>query len=46
MNIRELKEATTAVVGMPLAFIAAAVATVALALNWIGVSAIERFVRR
>jgi hypothetical protein len=47
MNIRQpVKEAATIVVGVPLAFIAAAIAAIGLALNWAGVSAAERLYRR
>ena len=46
MNIREpLKEATTIVVAIPLAFVSVAVATIALLVNWLGARLIERLVR-
>jgi hypothetical protein len=46
MNIREpLKEVTTIVVGLPLAFVSAGVATIALVVNWLGAGLVERLVR-
>jgi hypothetical protein len=42
----QAKEATTVVVGLPLAVIAVAVATIGLVFNWIGVSVIERVIRQ
>lgn len=40
------KEAITIVIGGPLALLALVGATIALALNWVGVSALERFTGR
>jgi len=47
MSIRQpVKEVTTILLGVPLAFICAAVAAIGLALNWAGVNAAERLFRR
>jgi hypothetical protein len=44
--MKSLKEATTFAVGMPLALLGVAAATIALALNRLGVSVVERVARR
>ena len=42
---KSTKEAITVVVCLPLAFISATAATIVLALQWVGASAIERLPR-
>ena len=44
--MKSLKEATTIVVGMPLAVAAATAAAIALVINLFGVRALERLARR
>jgi len=44
--MKSLKEVTTLVVGMPLAFAAATAAAIVLALNLFGLRVLERLARR